>query len=111
MPSRLAQLQTEHPPVNGRHDSHGQPDSDVSVSASDSIPSHPLGVKPLGNQYLSSLPNARRNIGTWALLPDEMLMLILEHLSETTLLRLGFTCKFFYALCDSEDLWKALFLL
>ena len=111
MPSRLAELQSGHPPVNGDRESHGQRDSIVSVSASDSIPSHPLGLKPLGNQYLSSRPNARRNIGTWARLPDEMLMLILEHLGDIALLRLASTCKFFYALCDSEELWKALFLL
>ena len=80
------------------------------VSHSDSIPSHPLGVKPLGNLYLFEGHNARRSIGTWEALPDEMLTVIAEHLDSSSLLKLGHTCKFFYAFCHSEELWKALFL-
>lgn len=80
------------------------------ISHSDSIPSHPLGVKPLGNLYLFEGHNARRSIGTWDTLPDEMLTVILEHFDKSSLLRIGHTCKFFYAFCHSEELWKALFL-
>ncbi len=79
-------------------------------SESDYIPSHPLGVKPLGNQYLSGGVNARRSIGTWAILPDEMLSVVLEHLDKESLLTIGHTCKFFYAFSHLEELWKAIYL-
>ena len=78
--------------------------------ASDFIPTHPLGLKPLGNQYLAEGPNARRNIGTWAALPEEMLALVLEGFDQNSLLKLGSTCKYMYAFCHSEELWKAVYL-
>lgn len=84
--------------------------NESSKFTSDSIPSHPLGLKPLGNQYLHNGPIARRSIGVFDVLPDEMLMLFLEHFGAAELLDLGHTCKFFYAFCHSDDLWKALFL-
>lgn len=76
----------------------------------DSIPSHPLGLKPLGNKYFFTGHNARDSIGTWASLPDEMIMLVLEQFDESSLLNLGHACKFFYAFCHSDELWKPLFL-
>lgn len=83
----------------------------VAESDSDSIPTHPLGVKPLGNQYLTERPNSRRNIGLWRSLPDELLMIILESFDEPSLLlKLGYSCKFFFAFCHLEDLWKTIFL-
>ncbi|KAI6364332.1 hypothetical protein MCOR25_005670 [Pyricularia grisea] len=75
-----------------------------------SIPVHPLGVKPLGNQYFASGGNARRNIGVFQILPDEALMLLLEQFDARTLRVLGYTCKFLFAFCSSDDLWKTLFL-
>lgn len=84
--------------------------NESSKFTSDSIPSHPLGLKPLGNQYLHHGPIARRSIGVFNILPDEMLMLVLEHVSAAELLHLGHTCKFLYAFAHSDDLWKALFL-
>ncbi|KAK4083589.1 uncharacterized protein Triagg1_1251 [Trichoderma aggressivum f. europaeum] len=89
--------------------SHEASDS-IGDSHSDSIPTHPLGVKPLGNQYLATRPIARRSIGTWAVLPDEILALVLEGFDKSSLLSLGSTCKFLYAFCHSEELWKALHL-
>ncbi|KYK58241.1 uncharacterized protein DCS_05254 [Drechmeria coniospora] len=80
------------------------------TTCSDSIPLHPHGVKPLGNCYLSHGPNARASSGTWALLPDEMLAVVLEHLDQMDLMKLGSTCKFFHAFCRWDDLWKPLFL-
>ena len=74
------------------------------------IPPHPLSVKPLGNRYLSDGPDARAGIGTWAVLPDEVLTAVLDHLGSPELLRLGSTCKFLYAFCHSDEPWKALFL-
>ncbi|KFA61438.1 hypothetical protein S40285_03424 [Stachybotrys chlorohalonatus IBT 40285] len=77
---------------------------------SESIPTHPLGVKPLGNQFLHDGPTARTCIGAWKCLPDEVLMVVLESLDKSSLVHLGSTCKFFFAFCYSEELWKALFL-
>jgi len=90
---------------------HNESKDDLSVALdADSIPTHPLGVKPLGNQYLTDGPNSRANIGGWRLLPDEVITLILENFDQKCLLNLGHTCKFFYAFCHSEELWKSLFL-
>ncbi|KAI9166969.1 F-box protein [Paramyrothecium foliicola] len=77
---------------------------------SDAIPSHPLGVKPLGNLYFHTGRPARDAIGFWRSCPDEILMIILEHFDELSLRDLAYTCKFFFAFCYSEELWKALFL-
>lgn len=80
------------------------------ASQPDSIPTHPLGVKPLGNQYLFQGVNARRSTGIWDTLPDEILMVIFEYFDVQGLFALGHTCKFLYAFCHSEELWKTLFL-
>lgn len=85
-------------------------DNNDNVADSEAIPTHPLGVKPLGNLYFFEGVNARKSIGSWGLLPDEMLMIVLEHMDKSTLLSLSHTCKFFYAVCHSEELWKTLFL-
>lgn len=79
-------------------------------SSTSSIPSHPLGVKPLGNQYLSDGVSARKSLGTFKALPDEVLSQLLEYLDHQTLRKLGYTCKFFYAFCYSDEFWKPLFL-
>lgn len=84
--------------------------NDASLNAATSIPSHPLKVKPLGNQYLANGPNARASMGTFQLFPDEMLMICLEYLDVSSLRILGSVCKFLYAACRSDDLWKSLYL-
>jgi hypothetical protein len=81
------------------------------VTQGDSIPTHALGVKPLGNRYLSKGPNAKASSGSWGVLPEEMVMLVLEQMDARSLLSLGSTCKFLFAFCHSDELWKALFLL
>lgn len=96
--------------VNGNGGPHESTAVESGASHSSSIPSHPLGVKPLGNRYLSTGPNARASVGTWAILPDEMLTVVLEHLEKSEVLNLGSTCKFFYAFCHPDELWKSLFL-
>ncbi len=73
------------------------------------IPSHPLGVKPSGNEYTAK-ENLRESIGTFQILPDEVLVTVLEYLDSTQLRHLGSTCKALYAFCHSDDLWKALFI-
>lgn len=74
------------------------------------IPSHPLGIKPLGNQYLSSAANARGSIGSLRILPDEVLAQLFEYFGQHSLRKLGYTCRFLFAFCQADDLWKALFL-
>ena len=75
-----------------------------------SIPLHPLGIKPLGNQYLFSGKVARESLGSLQQLPDEVLMQLLEYLDQRALRLLGYTCRFLFACCVSDDLWKSLFL-
>lgn len=75
----------------------------------ESIPTHPLRVKPLGNRFLADGPDARASAGSWALLPDEVLMLVLEQLDEATLVALGAACKLLYAFTRVDELWKSLF--
>ncbi|KAH6691627.1 F-box protein [Plectosphaerella plurivora] len=97
-------------------DSHSQlPDSQITdgkQNASDEAigTTHPLGVLPLGNQYLSSTPTARLFSGTLQLLPDEMLAVLVEYLDVHTLRQLGYTCKFLFAFTYATDFWKACFL-
>lgn len=80
------------------------------ASVESRIPSHPLGIKPLGNQYLSSAVNARGSIGHLQVLPDEVLAQLLEYFGQQPLRRLGYTCRFLFAFCHADDLWKSLFL-
>jgi hypothetical protein len=81
----------------------GHPESLVS------IPLHHLGVKPSGNQYTAP-SNARHAVGFFQILPDEILATCLEYLDVPQLRVLGSSCKFLYAFCRSEDLWKTLFI-
>jgi hypothetical protein len=80
------------------------------TSVESRIPSHPLGVKPLGNQYLSSAVNARGSIGSFQVLPDEVLAQLFEYFGHRSLRKLGYTCRFLFAFCHADDLWKPLFL-
>ena len=87
------------------------PYRDVAVVHESPIPSHPLGIKPLGNQYLSpGSGRARDNLGSLQALPDEVLMTLLESLDRNALRVLGQCCKFLFAFCSSDDIWKAVFL-
>ncbi|KAB8220533.1 hypothetical protein BDV33DRAFT_93614 [Aspergillus novoparasiticus] len=75
----------------------------------DAIPGHPLGVKPSGNALLAQ-ENLRAAIGTFNLLPDELILILLEFLDGRGLLSIGQTCKAFYAFTRAEDFWKSLFI-
>lgn len=74
------------------------------------IQAHPLGVRPSGNALTGSSAHAHDSIGTFGALPDEMILTVLEWLEDAELLRLGQTCRAFFAFTSSEDLWKALLL-
>ncbi|KAK8089577.1 hypothetical protein PG997_004538 [Apiospora hydei] len=79
-------------------------------STAESIPVHPLGVKPLGNQYFATGPSARASLGFLGCLPDEMILQVLELLDTQSLKSVGATCRFLYAFCHLDDLWKPIFL-
>lgn len=83
------------------------PPEEESIPA-DAIPPHPLGLKPAGNAYTSSV-NSKSKIGFFGCLPDEMVMGMLEMLEARELVRLGGTCRFFYAFTRAEELWRGLF--
>lgn len=80
------------------------------LDATSAIPSHPFGIKPLGNKYFSGGDDARKYLGTFQVLPDEMLMQLIEYLDARTLRLLGYTCRFLFACSMSDDVWKTIFL-
>lgn len=90
---------------SGGFDSFDTPLEESSLS----IPHHPLGVKPLGNKYTAT-SDGKKSVGYFQILPDEILAIFLEYLEAPELLLLGSACKFLYAFCRSDDIWKALFI-
>ncbi|KAI0877532.1 F-box domain-containing protein [Hypoxylon argillaceum] len=88
----------------GRISDHDEP------GVINSIPIHPMGIKPLGNQYFTNGPSVRQYTGTVGQLPDEMILHLLEYLDATSLRKLASTCRFLYAFGQLDDLWKALFI-
>lgn len=73
------------------------------------MPPHPLGVRPAGNA-LSAVENAKMMAGIFLSLSDQLILQVLEFLDHCSLLRLGASCKLFYAFCRFDDLWKTLFI-
>lgn len=84
--------------------------TDEQLDLDSPIPVHPLGIKPLGNQYLSPTVNARRALGQLQALPDEVLSQLLEYFDQQSVRTLGYTCRFLFAFCHSDEFWKPLFL-
>lgn len=79
----------------------------VQTDAGDAVPCHPLGVKPSGNALVAA-SNLRDALGSLSVLADEVILMILEYLDPSSLLKLGRTCKALYAFTRSEDVWKTL---
>lgn len=89
---------------------HGENRCSTSLTEDETrVMPHPLGVKPAGNAF-SAVENAKVMAGLFLSLPDELILRILEFLDHWSLLRLGATCKLFYAFCRFDDLWKTLFI-
>lgn len=80
-------------------------DNDSTVT---SVRRHPLGLRPSGNAYTSSV-NLKDSCGHFATLPDELIAQFLEILQPQDLLRLGGTCRGLHAFTRNEELWRALF--
>ncbi|OAX77547.1 hypothetical protein ACJ72_08154 [Emergomyces africanus] len=101
---------TDRSTTENLHDPLSIDDTELIVDVDvDVIPPHPLGVKPSGNA-LTATHNIRHAIGSLDVLSDELIILLLECLDSTSLLRLGATCKALYAFTRAEELWKALFI-
>ena len=81
--------------------------SSFEESPPNSVPLHPLGVRPAGNQYTAT-QISRRLAGTFQTVPDEIISIILEVFESRDLRSLGATCKFLYAFTWSDDFWKTL---
>ncbi|GAD99485.1 F-box and JmjC domain protein, putative [Paecilomyces variotii No. 5] len=86
-------------PANAGHDeselsssymSNGSQLVSASLASRDAIPCHPLGVKPSGNG-LTAAWDLRTAIGTFNILPDEILLMLLEYLDSASLLNIGCT--------------------
>ena len=83
--------------------------SDSTADQGSVVRRHPLGVRPSGNALTAST-NCKSYAGSFALLPDELLIQLLETLQVPHLLRIGATCKALHAFTRSEELWRALFI-
>lgn len=66
--------------------------------------SHPLGVRPSGNALLDD--DRKPGMGLFALLPDAIVLTIIQELDKASLLALGHTCKGLFAYCWFDELWK-----
>ncbi|KAK2865180.1 hypothetical protein FQN49_003826 [Arthroderma sp. PD_2] len=86
-----------------------EPKLSPSEKHEDAIPAHPLGVKPSGNGLTASW-DIRSAMGGFALLPDDLILILLESFDAATLRCLGAACKALYAFTRAEELWKALFI-
>jgi hypothetical protein len=75
----------------------------------DVVRRHPLGVRPAGNA-LTAPVNAKDSSGSFARLPDEVIVLLLEILQIPHLLKLGATCRALHAFTRNEELWRSLFI-
>jgi hypothetical protein len=69
---------------------------------------HPLGVRPSGNAYTTSI-NLKDSCGLFATLPDELIAQLLGILQPKDLLHLGGTCRALHAFTRNEELWRTLF--
>ncbi|RKF71693.1 F-box protein [Golovinomyces cichoracearum] len=72
------------------------------------IPKHPSGIRPLGNQFLTTI-NVKISAGYFRKFPEVLLVTLLEFLNPITLLKLGSTCKYLHAFCRLDSLWRTLY--
>ncbi len=84
-------------------------DSGFNDHDSVAIPPHPLGIKPAGNAYAAN-ENIKASAGYFAILPDELVIHILEYSDAVVLQQIQRTCKALYAFTRLEDLWKTIYI-
>ncbi|KAG9534141.1 putative F-box and JmjC domain protein, partial [Aureobasidium melanogenum] len=107
-PAALLDQDFEHRPLK-KQKLDPEADKTANPDQSATIWRHPLGIRPSGNAFTATT-NLKAAIGSFALLPDELLTQFLECLDAQDLLRLGATCRALHAFTRSEELWKALFI-
>ncbi|KXX73972.1 Bifunctional arginine demethylase and lysyl-hydroxylase PSR [Madurella mycetomatis] len=113
LPSHPRQIRNIRPVKDGDERqplSHAMTDHLDDANGGASIPPHPLGIRPLGNKYFSNGDDARTSLGILQVMPDEMLIQLLEFLDRQALRLLGYTCRFLFACSMSDDIWKTIFL-
>lgn len=70
---------------------------------------NPFGILPLGNRLFSNAP--RLQIGPFALLEHDLLLIILSQYFEIpALIKLSQCSKFFYAFCNAGEVWRTIYL-
>lgn len=105
-PAPISPLFQEDPShLNASHTTYSRSNDNDSVA----IPPHPLRIKPAGNVYGAN-ENIKLSAGYFAILPDELIIQILESLDAVALTQLQRTCKALYAFTRLEDLWKTLYI-
>ncbi|KAL8243742.1 hypothetical protein R6Q59_010000 [Mikania micrantha] len=77
------------------------------VASIDEARKHPLGVKPSGNA-LTSKTNLQMAMGSLAMLPDSIILLLFEFLDVPSLVNIGFTCRACFAYSTYDSLWRDL---
>ncbi|KAK9365169.1 hypothetical protein V1509DRAFT_571509 [Lipomyces kononenkoae] len=77
---------------------------------------HPLGIKPFGNLILSDndahascVQIRKKLLGYFSILPDELILSLMQNLEANELRRLGYSSRIFSAFASQDDLWKQLF--
>ena len=85
-------------------------DNDENGSLVAALPNHPLGVKPSGNA-LTATENAADRTGKFRLLPEDVLVVVLEWLDARSLQKLGYTCRSMFAYASHEPFWRGIFIL
>lgn len=74
------------------------------------LPSHWNRIKPSGQAYLAT-ENVKMAAGPFSMLPDELIIRILEYLDILSVLRVGSTCKALWAFSRlDEPLWRSIFM-
>lgn len=74
------------------------------------LPPHWNRVKPSGQAYLAT-ENIKIAAGPFSMLPDELIIRILEYLDILSILRIGSTCKALWAFSRlDEPLWRSIFM-
>ena len=75
---------------------------------------HPLGVKPMGNLFMSpnlkeSFEKKSKSLGFFSFLSEDIFIDILSYLPESDLVSLGSTSQYMHAYSSFDELWKELF--
>ncbi|GJQ15868.1 hypothetical protein GpartN1_g7659.t1 [Galdieria partita] len=76
------------------------------------IPSHPLGIKPLGNLWtrtndsVLSVTTRETSLGLFSIFNDECLLDVLSYLDGCSAAMLSCCSQYLYAFCSYNELWR-----